>query len=132
MSHTLTTHISSTGQPLAGANIYWLAPSYLKRTVASLPKHGLPSRVDVELLQSGLSDAQGRFSLQAQLDSDDRRIADRMTLIIAKAPKHGFGGTRYGSDTKNVEVTLSEEIPIEGRENLDAAAFDRGFVGNWV
>jgi hypothetical protein len=69
----------------------------------------------MELLQVGSSDAQGRFSLQAQLDADDRRIDDRMTLIIAKAPKHGFGGMRYGSDTKNVEVTLSEETPIEGR-----------------
>ncbi|HEV2947609.1 MAG TPA: sigma factor-like helix-turn-helix DNA-binding protein, partial [Gemmataceae bacterium] len=106
----------STGQPAAGVHVYWLgAPSYLKSTVASLPKHGLPSRAEVELLQSGSSDAQGRFSLQAQLDADDRRIADRMTFIIAKAPKHGFGGMRYGSDTKNVEVTLSEEIPIEGR-----------------
>ena len=102
----------STGQPVAGANIYWLAPSYLKRT---LPKHGLPSWINMELLHLGSSDAQGRFSLQAQFDADDRRIADRKTLVIAKAPKHGFGGMRYGSDTKNVEVSLSEETPIEGR-----------------
>src|SRR5262249_39638342 len=94
---------ASTGQPVAASNVYWLTPSYLRRTVRSLPKHGLPSQVEGELLQMGSSDAQGRFSLQAQLDADDRRIADRMTLIIAKAPKHGFGGMRYGSDTKNVE-----------------------------
>src|SRR4029077_8203507 len=113
----------SKGQPVASANIYWLAPSYLKRT---LPKHGLPSRINMELLQSGSSDAQGRFSLQAQFDADDRRIADRKTLVIAKAPKHGFGGMRYGSNTKNVEVTLGEEVPIEGRLLMPNASPAKG------
>src|SRR5207253_8072237 len=47
--------------------------------------------------------------------TEAHRVREGYNMIIAKAPNLAYGGTLYQDQTRPAEVTLSAEVPIEGR-----------------
>jgi beta-lactamase regulating signal transducer with metallopeptidase domain len=103
----------ASGKPLAGAAVYWAVTNDTDLHVAALPKDARETpRAD--LLGSGTTDAEGKFSLKTSLPAADTRLTDSFAVVVARATGLAYTGTLYRPDRK-LELTLTPEMPIEGK-----------------
>jgi hypothetical protein len=109
------------GEPISGAGVFWVGNMIRRHDLNFLPRQRFNYQDGCRLLARTMTDAGGRFSLQATIDPDS------LTQIVCWSAGMGMVGRVYtrpevlisspaeNQDAQPLEFTLRPQVKIEGR-----------------